>query len=156
MHTIKRLGLLVSAAFALTVGACADKNEPFTNWTEPASYQYVLRSNCGERLVLGEYRITVDHGKVTAATGLDETGRRLLSERKPDFLPTIGALLAEAEQARANGADVVEVTTDPATGQPTKIDIDPVKNATDDEGCYFISDLSVPVGPASTVTRSAG
>jgi hypothetical protein len=57
-------------------------------------------------------------------------------------VPSLDDLLAEAEEARAAGADVVEIEHGAKDGHPTSINIDYMKNAIDDGACYVISDYS--------------
>ncbi|MEO3925022.1 DUF6174 domain-containing protein [Micromonosporaceae bacterium B7E4] len=136
-----RAGLLV-AMTAAAAGACqGEESSAGPGWQEPSSYTYVLQSSCGERPLIGRFRITVDGGEVTKAEGIGEADRRSLesTELRP---PTLGQLLAELAEARRTGADVAELITDPADGHPTKIIIDPVKRAIDDEACYTVSEYT--------------
>lgn len=111
------------------------------DWQEPAGYSYVLESACGERALIGRFRITVEQGEVTAAEGLDEPGRRALPT-PGEPAPTLRRLLDEVDRARQQGAAVAEITTDPADGRPTGIRIDPAANSVDDESCYTITDYT--------------
>jgi hypothetical protein len=52
-------------------------------------------------------------------------------------VPTIEELLEEARLARDEGADVVEISRGD-DGRPTRIDIDYMNEAIDDEACYII------------------
>jgi hypothetical protein len=112
-------------------------------WAEPARYAYTLQSSCGERLLIGRFRVTVERGAVTKAEALDESAASVLEGRKPDVVPSIGALVAEAAKARADNADKVTVELDPADGHPTKVTIDPYSNAIDDESCYDVTGYTV-------------
>lgn len=112
-------------------------------WTEPAKYGFVLTSECGERALIGRFRVTVEQGRVSATEGLDDAARRALMLRMADLVPTLAKLEAEAETARKAGAEVVEVVRDPADGHPTKVTIDPRKNAIDDEACYTIEEYTI-------------
>ncbi|MFF7388664.1 DUF6174 domain-containing protein [Streptomyces scabiei] len=106
-------------------------------WQEPASYTYTLRSTQGKRPLIGTFEVTVRDGKVVEAVGLDDSGRHVV-DRSPQHVPTIGALLREAEAARAEGADTVDVTH-AADGRPVSIAIDWEENAIDDEAAYDLS-----------------
>jgi hypothetical protein len=117
-------------------------------WTEPANYIYVLESTCGERALIGRFQITVTNARVSRTEGLDEAGRRAVMLRLANLAPTLGKLVSDADKARRNGADKVEVKTDPTDGHPTSIRIDPEENALDDEECYAISDYTIEVKPA--------
>lgn len=125
----------------MTVAACGETPEPAPAWQEPSDYTYVLRSSCGERPLIGRFRVTVENGQVTKAEGIGEADERSLesTELTP---PTLGQLLDELEEARRNDAHLAELTSDPADGHPTKITIDPIKDAIDDEACYAITDYS--------------
>jgi hypothetical protein len=128
-------------------GACAGPQEtagqqPSPTWTAPVKYGFTLDSQCGERALIGRFRVTV-RDEVVHAEGLDDAARRALMLRIADLVPTLTRLEAEAEQARRDGADVVTVERDPADGHPTRITIDPARNATDDEACYTIEDYTI-------------
>jgi hypothetical protein len=79
----------------------------------------------------------VENGKVTKANGLDDSARRVVKDL-PAEVPTIGDLLAEAEAAREDDADTVDIDY-AADGHPTRISLDWEKNAIDDEALYVIS-----------------
>ncbi|MEV0442376.1 DUF6174 domain-containing protein [Streptomyces spectabilis] len=106
-------------------------------WKEPSSYAYTLRSGAGERSLIGTFRVTVRDGKVSEAVGLDDSGRRVVKEL-PDQVPTIGALLKEAERAEREKAHKAE-TRYAADGHPVRITLDWDKAAIDDEALYVIS-----------------
>jgi hypothetical protein len=89
-------------------------------------------------LLIGTFTMTVADGKVTKVIRKDGT----LPETKPENFPTLSDLLDEYSTARQNGADVAKLEVDPADGHPTKIDLDPIKNAIDDEACYVISNYT--------------
>ena len=112
-------------------------------WTEPSSYKFTLTSSCGERALIGRFKVTVEGGLVTRNEGLDDSARRALMLRLAKLVPTLGDLEAEADTARKEGADQVVVQVDPVDGHPTSIRIDHDANAIDDESCYDISDYSV-------------
>ncbi|MBU2670290.1 hypothetical protein KOI35_42990 [Actinoplanes bogorensis] len=114
-------------------------------WAEPARYSYVLDSACGERALIGRYRITVADGRVTDVRGLDAPGARTVADSPREVIPTLRQLVDELNAARAAGAEVADIDTDPATGHPTRITIDPSSNSLDDESCYTITVLE-PVG----------
>ncbi|MER7575014.1 DUF6174 domain-containing protein [Streptomyces sp. NPDC126514] len=113
-------------------------------WEEPAAYAYTLESTQGERSLLGTFRVTVRDGAVTKAVGLDDSARRLVAS-SPDQVPTIGALLAELNQARKENADQAEAEY-AADGHPERITIDWLENAIDDEALYVISDYRQTAG----------
>lgn len=131
-----------AVAAALLAAGCGDSAPPAAAWQEPASYTYVLDSACGERALIGRFRITVQDGRVAAAEGLDEPAQRMLATARSETAPTLRQLLDELDRARQAGADVAEVVTDPADGHPTKITIDPSDNSIDDESCYTITEFT--------------
>ncbi|BCB87340.1 hypothetical protein Psuf_046530 [Phytohabitans suffuscus] len=127
---------------AMTLAACGETSRTVgadPAWEEPSHYSYVLRSSCGERPLLGRFRITVENGQVTKAEGVSDADKRSLesTELRP---PTLGQFLDELAEARRNGADQAELTTDPTDGHPTKFTIDPIERALDDEACYAITE----------------
>lgn len=117
-------------------------------WREPREYSFTLNSQCGERGGLGLFHVKVQNGRVLEVVGLDDAGRRHVASA-PDgrivgLVPTLADLLAQATDARNDGADEVTVTTDPADGHPTSVTIDWVTEAIDDEACYTITDFVHP------------
>jgi hypothetical protein len=151
-----RVKTVLPAMLLLTLtGACAGPDatageEPPRTWTAPAKYAFTLDSRCGERALIGRFRATVEDNKVVRTEGLDDAARGALMLRMADLVPTLSALEAEAGTARRDGADVVEVERDPGDGHPTKITIDPERNAIDDEACYTIEDYTIGLaGPVS-------
>jgi hypothetical protein len=135
---------LLLAAVALT--GCGDEAEPTANvpvpdWQPPNRYTYTLENRCGERALIGKWRIVVADGEVVDAEGLDEAGRALLDHGHAHEIPTIPEVLDEAVRAREHGADIVDVSTDDH-GRPTHVDIDWDVNADDDESCFRISDYT--------------
>jgi hypothetical protein len=130
------------------IGACAGEQtnaapEPAATWSAPAKYAFTLSSQCGERALIGRFRVTVQDDKVTHAEGLDDAARRALMLRMADLVPTLRKLEAEAETARTEGADVVEVERAPGDAHPTEITIDQSRDAVDDEACYTIEDYTI-------------
>lgn len=60
------------------------------------TYTYVLDSSCGERSLVGRFRIEVVDGSMVAVEGLDDTGRAAVDQDGADEAPTIADLLDEA------------------------------------------------------------
>jgi hypothetical protein len=89
-------------------------------------------------LLHGTFEMTVVDGKVTEATSSTGT----LPETKLENFPTLKDLLDEYTTAQQNGAHLAKLQTDAADGHPTQIDLDPIKNAIDDEACYLISNYT--------------
>lgn len=144
---VRGLVLGLAAVGALTACGTAEgaEQKPAANrqakaWTEPARYTFTVESTCGERGFLGKFRVTVEAGTVTKAEGLDEQGKGWVANGPKDGVPSLAGLVAEAENARKQKADVATVDTDPADLHPTKITIDPSKDSIDDEVCYAITD----------------
>jgi hypothetical protein len=147
------IGLLIAAAGCAGPDAAGSAGAP-PAWTEPAGYKFSFESSCGEQALIGRFRATVVGGTVTETEGLDEAGRRALMLRIADLVPSLGQMVAQAEQARASGADVV-IERDPADGHPTAIRIDPDPAGVDDETCYTIADYTIggQHGPSATPSR---
>ena len=128
----------------LLLAACGSREPVTSGWTEPSGkYEYTLQSTCGERLVHGRMRLTVNGGKVVEAVGLDEPGRGTVAAAKLENLPTMKDLVTEYEQAVRDGADKAKAEFDPGDGHPTLIDLDIYSNTIDDEACYRVSDYRV-------------
>lgn len=128
----------VIAGLICASAACGGDPAPSaTAWEEPSAYTYTLLSTEGERALIGTFRVTVEESEVTAAVGLDDSGRRVVRQN-PDAVPTIGELLKEVDKARQDGADTAEVEY-AAEGHPERITLDREKNAVDDEASYVIS-----------------
>ncbi len=137
--SVMRIGLVVGF-IALVLTGCDEAGSeapPATTWQEPARYDYTVRSSCGERLLIGTFKLTVVDGKVTEVTRSDAD-----SVGKPENYPTLGDLLDEYTTAKSKGAHVAKLETDPVDGHPTRIDLDPMQNAIDDEACYVISNYA--------------
>ena len=103
--------------------------------TLPKSYTFTLTSSCGERGLLGDYRVTVRDEQVSAVENLDDD---YPYEPKLDDVPTLQDIVDLAEAARPDA--VIEYVVDD-TGVPQSLILDPVPNGTDDEECYEVTDL---------------
>ena len=152
-----RIKKVLPAMLLLTLaGGCGPEpsvmNEAPTTWTVPAKYGFTLDSQCGERALIGRFQVTVQDDKVVRAVGLDDSARRALMLRIADLIPTLRQLEAQAEKARSEGAEVVEIERDVMDAHPTKITIDESRNAMDDEECYTIEDYTI--GLAGAVSPS--
>ena len=155
MIRIAPLTLMLAVAACSSTGPTASLSPSSSSdvgqWHEPTAYSFTLDSSCGERDLLGVFRVEVQSGMVVSVEGLDEAGRRYVTSRSSDGrivggVPTLAGLLDEARGARADGADVVLVSYDPTDGYPVSIDIDWAAEAIDDEACYSISDFVGPTG----------
>ena len=112
-----------------------------TDWEAPGDYEFTLRSSCGERNLIGEFRIVVASGSVAGVEALDERGRAVLEHGLRHEVPTLSELLQNAATAAEQGADVVEVRT-ADDGRPTEITIDGRTRVVDDEECYTVTQYS--------------
>ena len=121
-------------------------------WTPPDKYAFTLTSECGERALIGRFRVTVQAGKVTRAEGLDDSARRAQMLRLANLVPTVQQLEDQAETARREGAEVVQVERAPEDARPVRIVIDWSSAAIDDEACYTIQDYTI--GLAATPSAS--
>ncbi|WP_141365057.1 DUF6174 domain-containing protein [Streptomyces sp. 6-11-2] len=147
MTRIRTHLLVASAGLVLAAVGCgtgpaptaegAPQVEP-VRWSEPDRYSFRLLSESGERGDLGDYRITVENGKVVKAIGLDESARRTVKDN-PHNVPTLGGLLTQVQEARADHAEVAH-TVFAADGHPTEVHIDWRKNAVDDEADYYVTE----------------
>lgn len=155
-----RVKTVLPAMLLLTLaGACAGEpaggsQEAPTTWAVPAKYGFTLDSQCGERALIGRFRVTVQDDKVVHTEGLDDAARRALMLRLADLVPTLRQLEVEAEAARRDGAGVVEIERDPGDAHLTKIKIDP-STAIDDESCYTIEEYTIGLaaGPSPSPSR---
>ncbi|WP_159770334.1 DUF6174 domain-containing protein [Streptomyces sp. HM190] len=141
---------VLAVAVSGVVAACGGGSSSQTasarpSWREPSSYTYTLTSSEGERSLLGTFEVTVRDGKVTRVVGADEDSRRV-ARQLSGRVPTIGDLLAEADAARDEGADLVDVDR-AADGRPTRVLLDWEEDAVDDEAVYGISDYRPSAAP---------
>ena len=135
------LSLAVAGCGASDVSGMSETPNGFS-WEAPDRYEFTLDSSCGERWLLGRFRVRVQDGEVADVDGLDEQARGVVSdERGRESVETLRGLLDQAEAARQEGADVVEVEMSDG-GHPRRIDIDWDEDAIDDEACYQLSDYS--------------
>jgi hypothetical protein len=115
-----------------------------TAWAAAGSddYAFTLTSSCGERLLIGTYRVTVTDGTITEVVGVDETGVRIAGEGHDlaSQIPTLDELQVRVLDTDAD--DVTEATFDPSTGYPASVTFDPEPQAIDDEECYVVTDYA--------------
>lgn len=144
IHRTKAFRTLVICCCVMGLGGCADvtsvAGQPKASVSSPklpTSYDYVLKSSCGERGFLGAYRVSVRDTKATAVTSLtpDHAYQPSLDE-----VPTLVRLLERADAA--NPEAVVDLQVDEA-GIPISLVIDHKPTAIDDEECYQVSELEV-------------
>jgi hypothetical protein len=107
-------------------------------WREPAAYSFTLDSQCGERLLIGQFHVEVLNGEVVRVDALEGyTGPLPVP---PNAVPTLQEILTLAVEARRRGASEVSVVLDPTDGHPVAMNIDGRANTIDDEECYTISE----------------
>ncbi len=158
MTRLRWLSLIGVAITVTSVTGCAQAVQPVggdpdaKGWQEPPSYTYTVDSQCGERLLIGQFRLAVEAGKVVRAEGLNDRTRELVTSVPITSFPTLGQLFEEYLQAQRDGAEVATAALDPTDGHPTRIDIDSSKMAVDDEACYVITDYAV--NPSASVPPS--
>ena len=141
MKTINSFpAVLAAAAIAGCSSGSEPQNEaePISSWQPPDAYEFVLHSSCGERSLIGRFRVAVNDGTVTEVEGLDDSARSVLASDLEVDVPTLPDLLEEAVNARDNGAEVVDVEARD-DGRPIRIEIDGDFDTEDDETCYDIS-----------------
>lgn len=99
----------------------------------PASYSFDLTSSCGERSLIGSYRVWVEDGRVSKVEPAGRTPRPRL-----DDVPTVADLEAMIDDAETDA--VVEVERDDE-GVLRSVSIDHLPDAIDDEECYEVAGL---------------
>lgn len=103
--------------------------------TLPKSYEFTLTSSCGERGLIGDYRVTVRDDQVTAVENLNDD---YPYQPKLTEVPTLQDIVDLAESAGPDA--VVEFVVDD-TGVPRSLSLDPIPNGIDDEECYEVKDV---------------
>jgi hypothetical protein len=138
--------ILAAVVVATTLGACGPAEGEVTSSQLdrmraavedlPPAYSFDVSSTCGERNLLGDFRVTVVAGDVDRVQPLG--GSRLLG-LQPDDFPTLADLV---ELVDGVGSDaVVEVRLDDED-LPLEVAIDHVPDAIDDEECYRVSNVT--------------
>jgi hypothetical protein len=114
------------------VAACGDDgpdafvDDPVTAW--PMAYSFDLESSCGERSLIGDFRVWVEDEEVTRVR--PETDRR--------YVPT----LSDLEHLVADAGPDAEVEVERGTeGWITWLSIDHLPDAIDDEECYRVTNV---------------
>jgi hypothetical protein len=138
--------LLAPALVVMTLGACGTgEGEVSTSRLDrmreavgglEATYTFDVTSTCGERNLIGDFRVSVVDGVVAEVRPLGGTRLHGLG---PDDFPTLADLVELVDEVGPE-ADV-EVELDEA-GLPRQVAIDHVPDAIDDEECYRISNLA--------------
>lgn len=125
-----------------TSSAPSRSSSAVAEWAEPAAYSFTLESRCGERNLIGRFAVEVENGAVIAVEDLVDQGGAT-SIVQPADVPTLAGLLRLVAEAQNNGADEVNLVTDPADGHPVSVEIDWEAAAIDDEECYTVSNFLV-------------
>lgn len=115
-------------------------------WTEPADYSFTIDSQCGERALIGRFRVEVENRAVVSVEGFDEQGRSVAAIIEPEAVPTLAEMFERVAEARRDNASEVILSTDPADGHPVSVKIDWQANMIDEEECYEISDFASASG----------
>ena len=125
-------------------GVTVDPSESaIAGWVEPPNYAFTLDSRCGERTIIGRFRVDVREHLVSRVEGLDAQGRNVAASVPYEDVPTLAQLIQRVVWARYENAHEARLETDPATGRPVSVTIDPDQMTLDDEECYEISDLLI-------------
>lgn len=131
------IGLLAAIP---VLAACGDASAPPTRAIEPAqaalpaSYSFDLTSRCGERSLLGAYRVWVADDAVVRVEPREGTPRPAdLAD-----VPTIADLEAQIEDV---GPDAVVEVDRADDGRLRSVSIDHLPDAIDDEECYTVGEV---------------
>ena len=109
---------------------------------EIQNYDFVYQVSCFCGFTIpNPVKLSVRNGVVSAAVPV---GSFVGTLPPLSVYPTIDSLFVVLETARKNTPDGVTVDFDPTYHYPTKIAIDPVKNAADDEVTYTVESF-VPI-----------
>ncbi|GII97731.1 hypothetical protein CLV28_2091 [Sediminihabitans luteus] len=128
-------------ALGLLLGGCAagDVEAARTAWAAAGvpDYAYVLDAGCGERALYGRFEVTVEDDVVVEVVGPDG------SVEPETFTSWGGATIPDLLDRLADDAGhLTAFDADPATGVPTRYELDPLPEAIDDEECATISDFT--------------
>jgi hypothetical protein len=118
---------LLAACGAEDPGAVID--DPLETPVLPAAYSFDLRSTCGERSLIGDYRVWVEDDEVT----------RVEPDTDVRYVPTLLGLERLADRAEPGAEVEVERGRD---GWITWLSIDHLPDAEDDEECYRVSGVT--------------
>lgn len=147
---MKRL-LIPTLMFAVLLSACSaavsaespyEQNLSLWQKQDISHYRYQLSILCFCPFA-GQMPLTIEvsDGQAISITTADgsEPGPNSLSYEQVDTIDKLFATLAKAQAE----ADDVKVTYDPTHGFPTSIAIDNIKDATDDEISYEVTNFEV-------------
>lgn len=93
-------------------------------------------------------KLTVRDGAVTSVSAVDSAVSPSVTPPLSTY-PTVDSLFAILERAQKATPAGVTVTFDPTYHYPSKIFVDPVKNATDDETTYTVLKFTPVIVPGS-------
>lgn len=141
---VRALFLALTTVAVVAVAGCSAEPDPSDEVTPsvsrsaiPGSYRYLLESSCGERGLIGRYRVVVRDGVVTSVENLNDD-----YDYEPSLaeVPTLAGLADKAESAEPEA--VVDLVLD-GSGLPKSLSIDHLPESIDDEECYDVSELEV-------------
>jgi hypothetical protein len=119
-------------------------------FAEPSAYSFVLARGCDANAPLGKYQATVAGGAVTTAERIGAPAVSAAPSAEVDLgpvtgqegeeieVPTLGELVAMAQTATEDGAEVA-TEFDATDGHPVKVTIN-VTDTADGAECWIISD----------------
>jgi len=121
--------------------AALDEAEALWNRTKPASgsYSYDQQVMCFCPYGASTFRVTVTAGAITRVHD-PQTASDLPANQFSRFR-TVDQLFGEVRSALAKSGVLTTVEYHPTMGFPSKVSLDPVKNAVDDEVAYFTAFL---------------
>lgn len=125
------------ALVLLAVGGC-DAFGAERAYTGPDSYAYTLTESCF-CVYVGPVRVTVTDGEIESVRALGDT-QGVPQEQIDAVGQTLAELTALAGRAERE-ADDVTARYDPTHGFPTRLDIDWLRDAVDDEVTYTATDF---------------
>lgn len=118
-----------------------DEAQALWNRTKPASgsYSYDQQVMCFCPYGASTFRVTVTAGAITRVH--DSQAASDLPSSQFSRFRTVDQLFSEVRSALAKSGVLTTVEYHPTMGFPSKVSLDPVKNAVDDEVAYFTSSL---------------
>ena len=131
------IGIVAAAAVAfgafILVTSPDEQADPSAAWDEPAEYVFSMNAYC-DQPIHGRFIVTVVKGEVTEAVAVESSAETFLQTNGMGAVPTLGEILASAE----DGADI---TFDDA-GVPSQ-----VRTTVDGGGdaCFDILAFSIPL-----------
>jgi len=101
-------------------------------------YTFTLTSTCGERNLIGDFDVEVAAGEVVAVSA-----RLAHLQMTPESYVESGGRTIDGflDLVEERTAAVTDVAFDDELGYPTRLTLDPMPRAIDDEECYAITDV---------------